>query len=145
MDGKCIGHRCHRAPFCNKQMKFFWYESWKYICIDLRPLKTCVTSLKDSISNQKWNDPSMTSGDCLDHPIKAWKVVDILVNHLLKRNSFYCFSNVSTLRCLFVTARLLIGTWGDIPLCWSIWTVFLHKCPLRLLIGPCFYRNTHRD
>ena len=30
-----------------------------------------------------------------------------------------------TLRCLFVTARLLIGTWGEIPPCWSIWTVFL--------------------
>ena len=49
-----------------------------------------------------------------------------------------------TLCCLIVTTRLLLGPCWTFLSCWSIWTVFLLKCPLRLLFGPCFYRNTHR-
>ena len=53
-------------------------------------------------------------------------------------------SNVATLRCLIVTARLLLGPCWTYPPWWPIWTVFLQECPSWLLIGPCFY-SSHRE
>ena len=49
-----------------------------------------------------------------------------------------------TLRCLIVTARLLLGPCWTYPPWWPIWTVFLQECPSWLLIGSRFY-SSHRE